>query len=405
MDTPNSSVNLLSLVNILTLRYNPIQKPILPKYTSKNFGSSTETPSIEKIEKLIVENISTKIPNDIDSISIALSGGVDSTLVLAIIRKIFPDITINAISIKFANSVDETIPAARIAEKFGARQTVIEVENYLKELPKAISIIKQPFWDTHWYYVSKKAQTLSKYLASGDGGDEIFGGYTFRYKKFLETTNLVSKPIDKIKAYLNCHERDHVPDQDKLFHKNVNFSWDLIHKTLFPYFENDLDRLDQVLLADYNGKLLYNFSPVNNSLHEYFGLNSISPFLSQDIISYLIPMQNKFKYYQKDNIGKLLLRKLLQEYKADMLVTNEKLGFNVNTQDLWKRYGKQLCEKYLIDGQIIKNNIINYDWINYYIDKKNLEIRYVNKFLGLLAVEIWYRLFITKEMNSNTTLD
>ena len=62
MDTPNSSVNLLSLVNILTLRYNPIQKPSLPKYTSKNFGSSTEIPSIEKIEKLIVENISTKIP-------------------------------------------------------------------------------------------------------------------------------------------------------------------------------------------------------------------------------------------------------------------------------------------------------------------------------------------------------
>jgi len=87
----------------------------------------------------------------------------------------------------------------------------------LKELPKAISIIKQPFWDTHWYYVSKKAQTLSKYLASGDGGDEIFGGYTFRYKKFLETTNDLSKPIDKIKAYLNCHERDRVPDQDKLF--------------------------------------------------------------------------------------------------------------------------------------------------------------------------------------------
>jgi len=29
----------------------------------------------------------------------------------------------------------------------------------------------------------------------------------------------------------------------------------------------------------------------------------------------------------------------------------------------------------------------------------------VNKFLGLLALEIWYRLFITKEMSSNTTLD
>jgi len=32
------------------------------------------------------------------------------------------------------------------------------------------------------------------------------------------------------------------------------------------------------------------------------------------------------------------------------------------------------------------------------------DVRYVNKFLGLLAFEIWYRLFISKEMNSETTL-
>ena len=111
--------------------------------------------------------------------------------------------TINAISVKFANSIDETIPAAKIAEKFEAKQIIINIENYLEELPRAISIIKQPFWDTHWYYVSKRAQSLSKFLASGDGGDEIFGGYTFRYKKFLETTTNTTTPLEKIKAYLS----------------------------------------------------------------------------------------------------------------------------------------------------------------------------------------------------------
>ena len=39
------------------------------------------------------------------------------------------------------------------------------------------------------------------------------------------------------------------------------------------------------------------------------------------------------------------------------------------------------------------------------IDNPEINIKYVNKFLGLLSCEIWYRLFITKEMNSNTTLD
>ena len=52
-----------------------------------------------------------------------------------------------------------------------------------------------------------------------------------------------------------------------------------------------------------------------------------------------------------------------------------------------------------------KSNIINVDWINHHIDKEDLEIRYVNKFLGLLAVEIWYRLFITNTLDSETTLD
>ena len=405
MGIPNKTIDTTSLVNILTLRYDPTQIPLLPKYTPSNFANSNEVPNIEKIEKLIIENISSKIKKDVESISIALSGGVDSTLILAIIRNLFPDLKINAISVKFANSIDETIPAAKIAENFDANHSILEINNYLKELPKAISIIKQPFWDTHWYYVTKKASSLSKYLASGDGGDEIFGGYTFRYEKFLNLTNDTSTPNEKIIAYLNCHERDNVPDQKEIFHKSINFNWTTIHKMLLPYFQNDLSRLDQVLLADYNGKLLYNFSPVNTSIQKYFQIESISPLLSPKIISYFMPLHNNFKYDKKTNVGKPLLRNLLKKYNAHTFVGKQKLGFNANTIELWNSYGKKICEKYLIDGEIIKSNIINVDWINHHIDKENLEIRYVNKFLGLLAVEIWYRLFITNTLDSETTLD
>ena len=148
---------------------------------------------------------------------------VDSTLILSLIRKLFPDIEIDAISIKFANSVDETPNASKIAETFEANHHIVSLENYLSELPKAISFIKLPFWDLHWYYVAKKATTISKILASGDGGDEIFSGYTFRYEKFLSLTNETSTPIEKIKAYLSCHERDRVEDQDFIFAKKSNF--------------------------------------------------------------------------------------------------------------------------------------------------------------------------------------
>ena len=47
-----------------------------------------------------------------------------------------PDIDIQAISIKFADSIDETIDASKIAQTFDAEHHIVYVENYLSELPK-----------------------------------------------------------------------------------------------------------------------------------------------------------------------------------------------------------------------------------------------------------------------------
>ena len=43
---------------------------------------------------------------------------------------------------------------------------------------------------------------------------------------------------------------------------------------LLLYFDNNLPRLEQVYLADYNGKLLYNFNQINARLADYFKMNS-----------------------------------------------------------------------------------------------------------------------------------
>ena len=89
----------------------------------------------------------------------------------------------------------------------------------------------------------------------------------------------------------------------------------------------------------------------------------------------------------------------------DKLIPNEKLGFNVNTLNLWTSFDQSLCKEYLIDSEITKDGWINKDWINKYIDRTDLDVRYVNKFLGLLAFEVWYRLFVTKDISANTTLN
>jgi asparagine synthase (glutamine-hydrolysing) len=96
---------------------------------------------------------------------------------------------------------------------------------------------------------------------------------------------------------------------------------------------------------------------------------------------------------------------LVEKHNASSLISTEKLGFNVNTLNLWKAQGHDLCKEFFDNSELVKAGWINKEWIVKYIDNPDLNVKYVNKFLGLLACEVWYRLFITKNMNSEETLD
>jgi len=399
------TLNPTSIIDILTLRYDPTQYSPLEKLSWEDFVPQNKI-SFEYIEKNLEDTITKSIGKiEPKSIAIALSGGIDSMLTLAVLKKKYPETNIEAISVKFANSIDETISAKKIADHYKINHHILELENYLEELPKAISIIKLPFWDLHWYYVAKKAKTLSKFIASGDGGDELFGGYTFRYKKFLSLVSEKSKPEEKILAYLECHERDRVPDQEEIFGNKAKFTWSDIHLILLPYFNNPLPLLEQVFLADYNGKLLYNFAPINSSINQHFELKPITPILSKEMITYATHISSIDKYDLKSDLGKIPLRKILSRYHIDSFITEKKIGFSVDTINLWKIRGKKLCEEYLLDSRAVKDGWINSDWVKKNIAKKELDVKYVNKFLGLLALEIWYRLFVTNEMKPDEKLN
>ena len=386
-------MNLDSIKSILTLRYDNTQTPILPKLTSRDLIKK-ENFSIENIHSQLISYLQKQIPNDYSKpISISLSGGVDSSLLLCILKESFPDNQIDAISIKFSDSVDETETASQIAKKVGVNHHIVEVDNYLEKLSDAISITKLPFWDIHWYYIVENAKHFSNYLVSGDGGDELFGGYIFRYSKFLSKIHPNSTVTDKIQAYLSCHERDHVPDQDDIFTKKMEFNWQVIYDKLVPFFDNELSPLEQVFLADYNGKLLYNFSIVNNTLAKSFNIQSITPLLFPELIQKSMKISPTQKYDSLSNIGKLPLRKILEKFGINDLILKQKQGFSVNTKNLWKNYGLTMANDYLSDAKIIQDGWVNRDWIQSNLNDQNIDIRHINKLLGLLAFEIWYRQF------------
>jgi len=391
--------------NILTLRYDPTLEIKNRKFISEDFSEISIQNHFEIIENTIIKTMINEL-RDENQVSVALSGGIDSSLMLSLLRKALPDISIEAISIKFADSVDETGIATRIANKFNANHHIVPIENFLEELPKAISIIKMPFWDIHWYHVVKTAKRFSKSLVSGDGGDELFGGYTFRYKKFLANFSDKMSIMDKTKLYLECHERDWVQDQDSLFGVKSNFSWNEIYSYLKSNFDNSLHPINQVFLADMNGKLLYNWIPINTKFHEYFGIKAVAPILSKELIKIATHLNHNLKYSQNDDLGKVPLREILSKHIEPELISTQKQGFSVNTVNLWKSHGKTLCNYFLDKARIIEDGWISADWVKNNLKKqdKDPNVRYVNKFLGLLAFEIWYRIFITEEMKQNEVL-
>ena len=375
------------------------------KLLPENFHEKRIDDNLEEfVEKSIREKISHEIGTNTDKIGISLSSGIDSTLILALLREEYPSNEIESVSVKFRESTDETDASKKISEKFQTNHHILEIDNFLEELPKAISIVKQPFWDLHWYYLVKKMKNFTNVFLSGDGGDELFAGYTFRYKKFLKLTNENSTSNEKIIAYLNCHERDWVPDQESIFDKENQFNWNDIYKILEPYFDNTLPRLTQVFLADYNGKLIHNMQPLYKSIHDYFSIRNITPIQNEELIQFSCILRNDQKYDFKSNRGKIILVNLLEKYNLKYLTSIQKQGFSVNTSNLWNQYGKEIFLHYFDKSRLVEDKIINSDWIDKHISKNDLEPRYINKFLGILALEIWYRLLVTKEMNENEKL-
>ena len=375
------------------------------KLLPENFHEKRIDDNLEEfVEKSIREKISHEIGTNTDKIGISLSSGIDSTLILALLREEYPSNEIESVSVKFRESTDETDASKKISEKFQTNHHILEIDNFLEELPKAISIVKQPFWDLHWYYLVKKMKNFTNVFLSGDGGDELFAGYTFRYKKFLKLTNENSTSNEKIIAYLNCHERDWVPDQESIFDRENQFNWNDIYKILEPYFDNTLPRLTQVFLADYNGKLIHNMQPLYKSIHDYFSIRNITPIQNEELIQFSCILRNDQKYDFKSNRGKIILVNLLEKYNLKYLTSIQKQGFSVNTFNLWNRYGKEIFLHYFDKSRLVEDKIINSDWIDKHISKNDLDTRYINKFLGILALEIWYRLLVTKEMNENEKL-
>lgn len=399
---------LVDLCNLMTLRYDPTQQNTsqLRKLTYGDFKERLEPfPSPTDVEdalrlairKAVIESRS-------QSISVALSAGIDSTVILSLIRDEFPEIEINCVTVSF-DQYTEAKDAKRFAESKSSFFHNVVIDNPLRELPYLISIAKEPRWNLYQYYFIEKSKQFSSLLFTGDGGDELFGGYVFRYHKFLSSYNKNLSWIDRTRQYLDCHDRDWVPDQANMFGPALEFDWNKIYYLFKEYFDNDLHPLDQVFLADYNGKLVYDFVPVNTKFFDHFNLVGIAPLLEHSVIDISLKMPHSLKYDVRRNMGKLPLRKIASKWDPTNLF-DKKIGFGMNLYDLWIRAGREIVISTLDKGRIFEDSLISKDFYNRSLLRiaDTHDVRYISKMLQLLSLEVWYRMFVTFEINSNTSL-
>lgn len=398
----------LNICNMMTLRYDPsqqIEKPLKDLSYESLKKRKVNCPSFMDIERDLRRIIRKYILKSNNSkISLALSSGVDSNLILFLLRDEFPNIDINCITVSFDEFTEAKV-SKKIAEKNSASFHEVIVDDPLSNLPSLISIIKEPRWNIYQYYFLKKAKQLSNNIFTGDGGDEVFGGYSFRYKKYLDNYDYRLKWKDKVRLYLDCHERDWVPDQNDMFDTTLQFDWDKIYSIFRQYFDNDLAPLDQVFMADYYGKLMYDFVPTQNKFLEYFNLIGFAPLLEPSIIDMAFKMSPSLKYNYTKNIGKIPLRKI-RSLQTDHNISQTKLGFSLDLKNLWTRSAKEIVTSHLDKGRIFEDKIIRIDFYQRSLKRieDTFDVRYISKLLHLLSLEVWYKMFITSEIRSKDSI-
>lgn len=387
--------------NFLTIRYNPLTTPLLKPPTWRDLTTKYSDPDGAISEGLLYNSISKSFSDQEDRIVVSLSSGIDSTLCLALLRKVFPKRKIVAICAVFSENFDESIRAKEIAKKFDADFKIITVDSIFTRMPELVAITGKPRWNTYHHLVAKEAKKFGNLFVTGDGADEIFGGYVFRYNKFMELT----KPNDNWKMktmnYLECHNRDWVPDQEHLFGRTIKFDWNTIYNYFKPFFINPLKPLEQVMLADFNGKLLFDFIPTARAICKHYDIKGMPIFLDKNLIDFALHLPLKQKYDHSTQKGKLVLRKIAK--RLGISHVEEKKGFSPDLLIDWNKHGKKICESYLLEEKsyIFKKNIINQNWVRRAFERVDEDgnIRYLNRLISVFALEIWYRIFISKDMN------
>src|SRR5580704_5475925 len=405
-------------------------------YTPKLKLSENEV--LEEMDAILRRAVRQRLMSDV-KLGAFLSGGVDSSLVVALMAQEMRQ-PVESVVIGFADPVyDERRHARAVAKHLNVHLHEHELPvDALDTLPEIIWHYGQPFADPSMvptYYVAKYARQHVTVVLNGDGGDELFGGYSrpvvaraaAPYKKlvpsairrsvggwfagtqnpFLRKASLLARAgqFDGHEGFL--YERGFQEYRDLMY--TDSFRAETASVSPSDYYgavwdqADGCDDVDRVLCLDFKTYLpdqLLTKMDVSTMAH---GVEARSPLLSKELIEFaaLIPSSMRLRGYNT----KYLLKKLAARYVPPEIVYRKKRGFVMPISG-WLRGELAGSMRAVLQSRSFgERNWIRPDSVNRMIGEHSSGQRnWSEQLWTLFVLELWARTALDHTLERDTPL-
>lgn len=398
--------------------------------TAEKISKATLLSLKDKLYSLLKESVKLRLISDVP-LGAFLSGGIDSSSIVGLMSELGIS-PLRTFSIGFEEtSYSELDHARRIAQKFDTvHEEFILQPQTVDFAEKLIRHLDEPLGDFSifpTYLVSKMARPHVKVILSGDGGDELFGGYEhYQAQKLSEfpLSSLLQKNLlaavkklppsgkkkgvwNKIRRYgqgleyspKNRHLRWMMffsPEEKKgLYSKDLTYELEGIREIheIDPFqkvFQN-LNRFDPVsgeLYLDLKTYLADDILVKVDRMSMAASLETRVPLLDHKIVEFLFKLPGNLKL--RGLTSKWIFKKTMERLLPSPNIYRSKEGFSMPIKNWLRHELKDLMFDYLNEGRIEADGLFNFDTIKKMINShlKGRE-NYSHQLWALLVFEIW----------------
>jgi len=403
------------------------------RYWDFNF-QEPEHPSLEEeyteeLDRLFRQAVNRQLISDVE-VGSYLSGGMDTGSITAIAASQLPYIKTFTCGFDLHSAsglelgYDEREKAELMSYLFKTEHydMVLKAGDMERILPKLAWHLEEPRVGQSYpnFYAAQLASKFVKVVLSGTGGDELFGGYPWRYYRAVVNDDF-EQYIDKYYAYWHrLIPNKVVREVFKPVWEEVKHVWTRnIFRDVFHVHTNHLNRPEDYVnhsLYFEARTFLHGLLVVEDKLSMAHSLETRIPFLDNDLVDFAmqIPVKLKLrnlgevarlnenepgsktlKYFQRTKDGKLILRKVMERYVPPEISGGEKHGFSGPDASWFKGESIEYVRRLLYNPNSRIYDFLDRSAVQRLVDE-HLEGRENRRLFiwSLLNFEWWLRSFI-----------